>query len=119
MSRIAKIAVPISLDREFDYSFLPTQPVKQGSRVLVDFNRRKRVGIVTEVSSKSLIKKIKPIIKSLDVEPVLDSAHMQFAQKLSAVYPYSRGDFLFMMLPAHLKKPKTFNFKKPEVDKIK
>lgn len=104
MSRVAKVLVEMSLDKEFDYSYSDRIKVKEGMRVLVDFNRRKRMGVVVETVSKSQLKRIKPIIDVLDSEVLLNSEHMRFAETLSKFYPYGKGTFLFMMIPPYLRK---------------
>ena len=108
MSKIAKVVVSISLDKEFDYSCPPGLEVRIGIRVLVDFNHKKRVGIVVATASKSNISKLKPIIDTLDSEVLLDAERLNFAKQLSDLYPYSQGEFLFMMIPPYLRRPKKF-----------
>jgi len=106
MIRIAKVVVSISLDKEFDYSCPPGLEIKRGMRVLVDFNHTRRTGIVVAIVSESNILKLKPIIDVLDFEALLDDERLNFAKKLSDSYPYSQGEFLFMMIPPYLKKPR-------------
>lgn len=125
MPKIAKVIIPIALDKEFDYSF-SFKNLEKGMRVLVDFNRKKKVGLVVDIVSKSKIKYIKPVIDVLDSVPVLDSECLHFARLLGSLYPYSKGEFLFMMLPSYLKKSRKSDLiqppkrkKKPETYKIK
>lgn len=106
MVRIAKVVVSISLDREFDYSCSPGLEVRKGIRVLIDFNHKKRIGVVVATASKSNISKLKPIIDVLDSEVLLNTERLNFAKQLSNFYPYSQGEFLFMMIPPYLKKPR-------------
>ena len=106
MSKIAKVVVSISLDKEFDYSCPPNLEVRRGMRVLVDFNHKKRVGIVVAITDKSNIPKLKLIIDVLDSEVLLDAERLNFAKQLSDFYPYPQGEFLFMMIPPYLRKPK-------------
>ncbi|MDD5070285.1 MAG: hypothetical protein PHV17_06105 [Candidatus Omnitrophica bacterium] len=101
--KIAKVLLPISLEKEFDYLIDNHPNVTEGMRVLVDFNRRQRVGLVTELSLGSEIKKLKPIITVLEDKPLLSAEQVKFARQLASVYPYSLGEFLFMMIPAYLK----------------
>ncbi len=112
MPKIAKVVVSISLDKEFDYSYPPGLEVRRGMRVLVDFNHKKRIGIVVATASKSNISKLKPIIDVLDSEALLDVERFNFAKQLSNLYPYSQGEFLFMMIPPYLKKPKKLDQQK-------
>jgi len=103
MTKIAKVVLPISLDKEFDYYFQESLGLKQGMRVLVDFRNRKRTGIVTRICEKTKTKNLKPIIERLDNRPSLSQENIDFAIQLSKIYPYHWGEFLFMMLPSSLK----------------
>jgi len=104
MFKVAKVTVPIALDKEFDYCFSPELKIKMGVRVAIDFRGKKQVGFVTGLSRTSKLKKLKPIIDLLDEEPFLNRERIEFADRLSEIYPYARGEFLFMMLPPSLKK---------------
>lgn len=107
-TRIAKVILPIALEREFDYLIPESLNLKPGHRVLVDFRGNIATGIVSEIASHSAIEKIKPIIKSLDNKnQALTHDAIEFARNLSKYYPYPFGEFLFMMLPGYLKKPKS------------
>jgi len=105
MKPIARITLPISLDKEFDYYFCPDTNLKKGMRVLVDFRGSKRVGLVVAIRAKSTVKKLKTIVRVLDSQPLLREDQFNFAEKLSQLYPYALGEFLFMLLPVYLKKP--------------
>ena len=104
MPKVAKVILPIALDKEFDYSIPSSFEIEKGSRVLVDFNRRKLIGLVVDLAKSSSLKKLKPILAALDSSSSLSQEQMQFAKLLSNVYPYSWGEFLFMLLPSYLKK---------------
>ena len=82
MLKIAKIAIPIALEKEFDYSFSSDLNLKKGTRVLVDFNHKKRVGIVSDLKQRSNIRKIKPIIDVLDAQPSLTEENIRFSRSL-------------------------------------
>ncbi|MDD4183659.1 MAG: hypothetical protein PHT53_07595 [Candidatus Omnitrophica bacterium] len=105
-AKIAKVILPIALEREFDYSIPDSFNLKPGSRILVNFRGITTVGILSETMSHSAIEKIKPVLKVLDTNPVLSQDTIEFARQLSKYYPYQFGEFLFMMLPGYLKKPK-------------
>ena len=102
--RIAKIILPIALEREFDYSMPDSLNAKLGSRLLVDFRGSKAIGILSKIVHNSAIAKIKPVIEALDTNPALSQDAIKFAKQLSEYYPYPLGEFLFMMLPGYLKK---------------
>ncbi|MCF7908773.1 MAG: hypothetical protein K9L86_07895 [Candidatus Omnitrophica bacterium] len=105
MKSIAKVALPIFLDKEFDYSFSSKLDLKRGVRVLVDFRGRKRIGLVVGLADESRVKKLKDVVDLFDRRPLLREDHFTFAEKLSQFYPYPFEEFLFMMIPAYLKKP--------------
>lgn len=107
--RIAKVILPIVLEREFDYSIPESFNVKIGCRILVDFRGTRSVGILSNIERYSSIERIKPVLEVLDANPVLSQDAIKLAKQLSKYYPYPLGEFLFMMLPGYLKKPKTTN----------
>jgi primosomal protein N' (replication factor Y) len=102
--KVVKVVLPIALDKNFDYALPANLAVKRGMRVLVDFHGRKRVGIVGSLENKSDIKRLKPVLEVLDANYSLTEENMSFAATLSEMYPYAMAEFLFMMLPAYLKK---------------
>ncbi len=104
MKKIAKVVLPVALDKEFDYSFSEGQTVEKGMRVLVDFRGKKAVGLVAAVTRHSKIKKLKNIAAVIDSQPLLDKQQFAFAESLSRFYPYPMAEFFFMMLPAYLRK---------------
>ncbi|MBN3041278.1 MAG: hypothetical protein JW867_09110, partial [Candidatus Omnitrophica bacterium] len=101
--RIAKVILPLALDKEFDYSFDPGTEIKEGMRVLVDFRSKKKIALVVKTTAFSAVKGLKPLIRCLDRSAVLTQEHFQLADDLSQIYPYSKADFLYMMLPQYLK----------------
>jgi len=104
MDLFARVVLPIPSDIEFDYSFSDTQKVAIGSRVLVDFSNRNAIGIVTSIAKESTLKRLKAIAAVLDDSPVLSAGQIEFARELKKHYPYTLGEFLFMMLPQVLKR---------------
>lgn len=106
MSKIAKIILPLAINKKFDYKVPENEKIKSGMRVLVDFNKKKKVGIVASLSTKSKIDALKPIEEVIDSNPILGSNHFALAEKLASHYPYPASDFLFMMLPPELRKRK-------------
>ena len=110
MSGIAKVILPIALDKEFDYIIPNDMNIKQGMRVVVNFGNTKRLGIVTGFAKSSSFKSLKSILKVLDQNiPSIRKDQLKFAHQLMQKYPYALGEFLFMMLPSSLKKPKVLS----------
>jgi len=90
MNHIAKVAVDLSLDREFDY--LIPEPLRAvveiGSRVEVPFGPRTITGFVIGLSDQSAVSGLKAIgkvlgEKSLITEPVMELAHWMSAYYLA------------------------------------
>jgi len=104
--KIAKVVFDIRVDKEFDYSIPPGLSVRKGTRVLVDFNRKKKAGVVVSLSAHSNISSIKPIIDALDAAPFLNGESIAFAKRLSKEYSCSPGEIIFMMLHPYLRKNK-------------
>ncbi len=113
MPKIAKVAIPLALNKEFDYSFSLKLKIKKGMRVLVDFKGKKMLGVVVDTSNYSRIKNLKPILDSLDTSPSLTEEQICFAHSLSESYPYSLSEFVFMFLPPYLKKTRKIDFDEP------
>ena len=88
MNRIAKVAVDLSLDREFDYLIPePLRPlVEIGSRVEVPFRARMVTGFVVGFADKSAFEDLKPISKVLGEKSLVTETVMELARWMSAYY---------------------------------
>jgi len=108
---IAKVAVPLPVDKTFDY-YIPSRiskNVKVGIRVRVSFNKKPLIGFVVSICSKSSFPKLKPIQKTIDKGPVFSAATLCLAEKIRSYYFCSLGEILDFMLPHALKKTKGLN----------
>ncbi|MCD6583781.1 MAG: hypothetical protein J7K71_03755 [Candidatus Omnitrophica bacterium] len=103
--RITKVVFNLRVDKEFDY-YISKGNVDVGFRVWVEFNRKRRVGLVTKVTSTSLVRNLKPILEVIDDFPTISKEHLKFAKLLKKHYPYSLGELLFMMVPPSLRRKK-------------
>ncbi len=121
---LVQVALPVPLYRVFDYSLpvdisaspnaLPnnssTQIPQIGSRVEVSFGRQTLIGIVVahiaQADSDVPIKKLKPINKCLDAEPILDESMLKLAYWLARYYHYPLGDVLSVILPTLVRQGK-------------
>jgi primosomal protein N' (replication factor Y) len=106
---ILHIAVATPLRKTFDYLLTSEQDVlslKKGMRVLVPWQRREIVGVIMGIDQHSnlAISQLRPIIKILDVEPVLDESLLVLARWASDYYQHPIGDVVFQMLPILLRK---------------
>jgi primosomal protein N' (replication factor Y) len=71
---VAKVALPLPVDRLFDYALSPEQAseTRSGCRVLVPFRGRKLAGVVVEIVSDSeFAGRLRRVERVLDAEPVL------------------------------------------------
>ncbi len=101
---IVRVVFNIGVNKEFDY-ITDSKENLTGKRVLVDFNRRKKIGIVVGYRKGRKRKNIKPLIEVLDEGvSTLSEEHITFAYLLQKRYPYSIGELLFLMVPPILRK---------------
>lgn len=109
---IARVALPVPLDKRFDY-WIPNHlfPVI-GGRVSVPFGRQTLVGIVTEMVSESSFprEQLKPIKAVLDTEPVWSPRLYALLQWCSQFYQHPLGETLHHALPSALRKGKAAHF---------
>jgi primosomal protein N' (replication factor Y) (superfamily II helicase) len=105
---IARVALPVPLDKQFDY-LVPSHcfPVV-GGRVSVPFGRQTLVGIVTEFVSQSdfSLDKLKSILDVLDHEPLWSDGLYTLIKWCSQFYHYPLGDAFGIAMPAALRKGK-------------
>lgn len=88
MNRIAKVAVDLSLNREFDYLIPgPLRPlVEIGSRVEVPFRSRNVTGFVIGFADQSAFKDLKSLGKVLGDKSLVTETVMELARWMSAYY---------------------------------
>ncbi len=112
-ARIVQVALPVPLERLFDYS-LNEQQFSEfddlnslvGTRVEVPFGKKKMIGIVMDTSEGSDIEpgKLKSVEKCIDKTPIFESHLLILAHWLSAFYLHPIGEVVAVMLPALIKK---------------
>ena len=102
MNRIAKVAVDLSLDREFDYLIPePLRPlVEIGSRVEVPFRSRNVTGYVVGFADKSAFDNLKPISKVLGEKSLVTGTVMELARWMSSYYLAPFETCVRALLPA-------------------
>lgn len=105
-SLIVKVAIAVPLDTLFDYK--TKQPIAIGSRVLVNFGRRRVVAVVIKQATTSTIDdaKLKYISRVLDQKPSLGANLLELAQRGSAYYHHPIGEVVHSFLPPFLSKIK-------------
>ncbi len=110
---IAKVTLPVPLDKQFDYLITSDQFPVIGGRVTVPFGRQTLVGIVTELNTKSEFPKhqLKEIKEVLDQKPLWQSSLYSLLLWCSQFYLYPLGETLANAMPALLRQGKPSNFK--------
>ncbi|MCC7300704.1 MAG: primosomal protein N', partial [Verrucomicrobia bacterium] len=102
MNRIAKVAVDLSLDREFDY--LIPEPLRSrieiGSRVEVPFRSRMVTGFVVGFADKSAFDDLKPISNVLGEKSLVNETVMELARWMSFYYLAPFETCVRTLLPA-------------------
>ncbi len=98
---LCDVSLPVPLDQLFTYS-LPEnlrQRAQAGCRVLVPFGKRKLSGVILRAHDEAPAGPVKPILKLLDEEPVLDTDLLKLGQWVSEYYCAPLGETLRAMTP--------------------
>ena len=103
--RYARVVVGLPVEGPFDYFIPPefNQRIKVGIRVKVEFGHKKMPAYVVEVTGKTAIKNLKPILELLDDASVLDSQMLWLTKELSEYYCCSWGQAIETALPHSLR----------------
>jgi len=110
--QIVQVAVPTPLRRKFDYLLsdaINPEMVLPGKRVLVPFGRTKQIAVILGVSNHTDVelKKLRPIEKLLDSQPVLPEDIMQLLNWVASYYHHPIGEVYQTALPVHYRKKQT------------
>ena len=102
------IAVPAPLARYFDYLPPPDASpngLRAGVRVLVPFGRRQVIGILAGTATGSAVaqRKLRPAIRLLDTEPVLDDKLVALVSWAARDYHQAPGEVFAAALPSLLR----------------
>lgn len=110
--KIARVALPVPLDKQFDYLIPPHLFPIIGGRVSVPFGRQTLVGIVTALVNHSEFSEaqLKSIKQVLDNQPVWPESLYQLLQWCSQFYQYPLGETLLNAMPSALRKGKDADF---------
>ncbi|MCM5509508.1 MULTISPECIES: primosomal protein N' [unclassified Vibrio] len=109
---IARVALPVPLDKQFDYQIPAHLFPIIGGRVSVPFGRQTLVGVVTALVNQSEFSfdKLKPLKQVLDSQPVWPDSLYELLQWCSQFYQYPLGDTLLNAMPSALRKGKEADF---------
>lgn len=103
--RIAEVAVPVPLDKAFDYEVpaAMAEAVVPGARVRVPFGPRQLVGFVLGVRDGTPERPLKAVAKALDPGPLLGAEQLDLARWLSVRYCAPVGECVKTMVTANLR----------------
>jgi len=106
----AKVALRKPVRREFTYR-VPEEllgRVEVGMRVAVPFSRGREVGVVVGLEERCELepKRLRPLARLLDAEPVLGPDLLELSRWIAGYYACSWGEALGAVLPASLKREK-------------
>ncbi|HET7924873.1 MAG TPA: hypothetical protein VFL30_08235, partial [Rhodanobacteraceae bacterium] len=107
MKPILRVALPVPLDRLFDYASNGVDAAP-GSRVLVPFGRRDVVGVAVEYADATDLSadRLKPATRALDAAPLIGAELMSTLRRAARYYQYPLGEVLHAALPAALRSPR-------------
>jgi len=106
MKSILRVALPVPLDRLFDYrAAAGAPPALPGCRVLVPFGRRDAVGVVVELADTSELPLdgLKTAGRVLDETPLLSTELMTTLRWAAHYYQHPLGEVLHTAVPAALR----------------
>jgi len=102
---ILKIAVPVPLNRLFD--FLPIKSMasvsyQPGCRVLVPFGRKQYIGLIVALAKQSDVppNKLKPIQELIDSQPILSAEIMSLCHWAASYYHHPIGEVFTQIIPS-------------------
>ncbi|MDN5843707.1 MAG: primosomal protein N' [Alcaligenaceae bacterium] len=102
------VALDVPLPGLFDYWH--DQPVPRGVRVLVEFGRRKMIGMVCEAldAPRVDVSRVRPIQDVLDDLPPMPPDWLRLAEFAARYYHRPMGEVLMPALPSSLRKPAAY-----------
>ncbi|WP_329741667.1 primosomal protein N' [Dyella sp. A6] len=108
MPAVLRVALPVPLPTLFDYLPPANGQAAVGCRVLVPFGRSRMVGVIVEVASGSSVghARLKPALRILDDERLLDSELMQSLAWAAEYWLAAPGEAYANALPLALREDK-------------
>ena len=107
MMAFVRVALPVHLDRLFDY--LPPVAgecsLPPGVRVRVPFRNRILIGVVVELAANSdwPRERLRPIVEVIDCHPLLGAPMLELCRWIARYYHYPIGEVVALALPKLLR----------------
>ncbi len=110
---IARVALPVPLDKFFDYRLEPDQQPSAGTRVRVPFGKQTKVGVVVSTGNTSdwPVDELKPVTEILDDEALWPSSLYNLLTWAAGYYQYPLGDAFSVVMPSLLRKGRAASLK--------
>ena len=106
MEMLIRVALPVPLPRLFDYRLaqdMKASAVGVGMRVLVEFGRRRLVGVISALDVGE-VSALKPLLAVLDTSTLFDPHLWTTLQRAARYYHAPLGEVLACALPAGLRR---------------
>ncbi len=105
---IAQVVVDLPVEGPFSYRIPPAllNRVKVGQRVWIPFGRKRKVGYIVRLVSRSSRKNLKDIYELIDETPLLDKRILSFAKLFSGHFACTLGAAIATLLPSFLRQGK-------------
>jgi len=104
---VVRVALPTPLRRLFDYRAGPAadSPIMAGTRVRVPFGQRRLIGVAMETAASSELpdERLKPVLETLDPQPIFDPATLALLGWAADYYHHPVGEVLAAALPKALR----------------
>jgi primosomal protein N' (replication factor Y) len=104
---VVRVALPTPLRRLFDYRASPAgdYAIAVGMRVRVPFGQRRLIGVAMETAASSDLpdERLKPVLESLDPQPIFDAATLGLLGWAADYYHHPIGEVLAAALPKALR----------------
>ena len=101
---ILQVCLNIRFTDHLDYLCDTDKTPLVGCRVVVPFRQKQLIGVVVGHQQNQHKRQLKPIIRQVDDQPILDQAQLQFLRKSAAYYQLKLGEAVFLALPQWFRK---------------
>ncbi len=103
--KVVRVALDVPIATLFDYLLPDALDAPPGSRVVVPFGARQRVGVVVEAAARSAIPnaRLKPVAAVRDDAPLLSADWLELMRFLAGYYQRPLGETVIGALPPRLR----------------
>lgn len=101
MPKLASIALPVGLDREFTYLIPPEleDAAQVGVRAIVPFGRQVATGLIVDLPGETAVRGLKPIREIVDGTPIITGELLRLSRWVASYYLAPLGEVLRAAVP--------------------